>query len=254
MSGVKVEGGLKGTVAGIFDKIVGGFKSLKPNTPQTLTSTGTVASNPGVPGVPNIPGGANAVGTTVNLNAPNSTVSPAFNSITTKVQNAISDPKTATSGFASLVNSKGGLNNVAGADLDPAFKAELEGAVNSMGAGGPVDIKTVTTTINSFDYNALQSQSNALLGDTGIAPIPFGAIPKVPTAPLTEDKAKQYDALKKELTVQEDLKWDLRKTYYDIKKKYGDNATETTSAENNYKQCLQKIETIRQEMAKVFTS
>lgn len=253
MSGVKVEGGLKGAVAGIYDKIVSGFKSLKPNIPQILTSTGPVVNNPGVPGVPNIPGGANAVSTTVDLDSPVK-VSPAIMSIVDKAQNAISDPNVASSVFASLVNSKGGINNLAGLDLDPAFKAELEGAVNSMGTGGPVDIKTATTTLNSFDYNQMQEQSNTLLGDLGIAPLSFGAIPKIPTTPLTADKVNQYNALKKELTVQDDLKWDLRKTYFDAKKKYGDTAPETTAAENNYKQCLQKIETLRQEIAKVSTS
>jgi hypothetical protein len=99
----------------------------------------------------------------------------------------------------------------------------------------------------------MQAQSNTLLGDLGIAPLSFGAIPKVPTTPLTADKANQYNVLKKELAVQDDLKWDLRKTYFDIKKKYGDTAPETTAAENNYKQCLQKIETLRQEIAKVNT-
>ena len=253
MSGAKVEGGLKGAVAGIFDKIVSGFKSLKPNTPQTLTASTSVSSNPGVPGVPNIPGGQNAVGSTINLDSatsPSSTVG----SIKSRVQNAISNPQASTSEFASLVNSKGGINNVAGLGLDPELNAELQGAINSLGAGGPLDIKTATTTLNSFDFNAIQSQSNSLLGDIGVPPLSFGAIPKIPTTPLTEDKVKEYNALKLELTKQDDLKWDLRKTYYDIKQKYGDNATETITAENNYKQCLQKIETIRQEIAKVSTS
>lgn len=162
----------RGAIAGIFDKITSGFKSLKPNTPQTLT--------PGS-GLPN-------------------TETPA----------------------------------------------------SSLPTGGPVDIKNATAILNSFDFNELQAQSNSLLEDPGIPPLNFGPIPKVPDS-VSAENTKKYDELKKELTTLDDKKWDLRKTYSDAKTKYGNNASETVAAENEYKQCLQRIESIRQEIAKVST-
>lgn len=160
----------KGAIAGLFDKIANGFKSLKPNTPQALSAASSL-------------------------------------------------PK-------------------------------VENPSSSLPSGGPVDIKNVATIMNSFNFGELQSQSNAVLGDNGIPPLSFGALPKVPTE-VSAENTKKYDTLKAELKTLDDKKWDLRKIYYDAKTKYGDSASETTSAEANYKQCLQRIEAIRQEMAKV---
>lgn len=120
----------------------------------------------------------------------------------------------------------------------------------SIGTGGPVDIKTASTTTNSFNYGALAAQSNSLLGDKGIPPLSFGANTTIPTN-QSEESVNKYNTLKAELNKLEDDKWDLRKVYYDAKKKYGDTASETVTAETNYKNCLQRIETIRKEMSQV---
>lgn len=122
----------------------------------------------------------------------------------------------------------------------------------SLGTGGPVNMKEAATIFNSFNYTALAKQSTSLLGDKGIPALPMGEIPKIPSE-ISQANVDKYNELKKELAKLEDDKWDLRKKIGEAKKNYGDNSAEAQSAEQAYKDCLKRIEEIRQEMLKVST-
>ena len=124
----------------------------------------------------------------------------------------------------------------------------------ALGTGGPVNIKTAAVFAGTFNSTALTKQSSALLGDKGIPPLPGGAGDlKVPTE-TTPEQSSKYNTLKAELKQLDDNdKWDLRKKYYDAKKKYGDNSEEAKAAEETYKKCLQRIEELRQEIYKLLT-
>jgi hypothetical protein len=132
--------------------------------------------------------------------------------------------------------------------LPASAAADLQGSLASLGSGGSVSVKAPTVITDSFSFQSILGQSKALLGDPKIPPLNFGAlnIPKNATDP---GMIKQYDTLKGDLTTQEDLQWDLRRKYADAVEKYGSNSSEAQSAEAPYKECLQKIEQLRTQIA-----
>ena len=281
-SGVS-SGGLKGAIAGAFDKIVKAFKSLVPNKPQTLDPP-PPTTDAGTTGVPNIPGGAAAVSNQVNLSEskPKITVASALSTLakisaaaaillpksagakktaTTAapilalgglIANALSKSKSTTQSdpqYDASVKSQGGVTNIASAGLADSGAAELQGATNSISSGSPSNKKTPTVAAGTFNFAEVQSRTNSLMGDPGVPGLNLGA--GIPVNPPSAEQSKKYDELNAELKKQDNLKWDLRKVYFDNKKKYGESAPETVEADNAYKECLQKIESLRKEISQL---
>jgi hypothetical protein len=127
--------------------------------------------------------------------------------------------------------------------LSTAENAKLAGAINSV--SGSTEVKLPTVASDTFDFGPQLSQASSLLGDSKIPGVSFGAIPasafKMPTAA----QSKEYDRLKSELKVQEDLQWDLRKKYFDAKTKKGADAPETIAAQTAWQDCVKKIDEIK---------
>ena len=64
----------------------------------------------------------------------------------------------------------------------------------------------------------------------------------------------EYDTLKKELDyLDKTKKWDLQTEKIKAEKKYGVNSTEYETALQNHKECLIRIEELRQEMYQLMT-
>jgi hypothetical protein len=148
------------------------------------------------------------------------------------------------------------LQALASTGLGAGDLAKLSGSINAIGSGGPVEVKLPTIAADTMDFGPMMAQAKSLLGGSSskIPGLSFGSIPaggfKMPSAA----QAKEYDRLKAELNEQEDLQWDLRKQYFDLKEKTGPNSDATIAANDVWKECCQKIETLRQDIYKNSTS
>jgi hypothetical protein len=189
---------------------------------------------PNVPGLQNIPGSKE--------------LTAAVTSVTGALSSSVGGVSDALGGLKSKLGSGTGLQAFASTGLSPSETAKLNSEINSMGAGGPVDVKLPKVANDSFDFSKMKEQAAALLGNPKIPTLPFGSIPagvfKVPTAA----EAQEYDRIKAELTVQEDLQWDLRRAYYDEKRKSGPDSDATVAANNAWKECCQKIMSLKQSL------
>jgi hypothetical protein len=184
------------------------------------------ASAPSVPGTPSVPG--------------SSPITSALSSLKENINSGISNLKN------KLNKNNDSLQNVASKDLSPAENAKLEGAINSV--PGATSVKLPTVAADTFDVGPQLSQATTLLGDNKIPGVSFGAIPasafKMPTAA----QAEEYNKLKKDLTTQENLQWDLRKKYFDAKTKYGEPDDKTVAAKEEWQTCVKKIDEIKGQM------
>lgn len=213
---------------------------------QSVSGAINVPGMPSVPGIPNIPGVGSITGALNGLAGVGATLGAAMGSLSSDPKSAIAGLKDKLSGGASS------LQSLASTGLGAGDLAKLSGSINAIGAGGPVEVKLPTIAADTMDFGPMMAQAKALLGGEGskIPGLSFGSMPigafKMPTAA----QAKEYDRLKEELTKQEDLQWDLRKQYYDLREKSGPDSDATIAANSVWKQCCQKIESIRQDMTK----
>jgi hypothetical protein len=213
---------------------------------QSVSGAINVPGMPSVPGIPNIPGVGSITGALNGIAGLGATIGAAMGSLGNDPKAAIAGLKDKLSGGASS------LQSLASTGLGAGDLAKLSGSINALGAGGPVEVKLPTIATDTMDFGPMMAQAKALLGGEGskIPGLSFGSMPagafKIPTAA----QGKEYDRLKEELTKQEDLQWDLRKQYYDLREKSGPDSDATIAANSVWKQCCQKIETIKQDMTK----
>jgi hypothetical protein len=276
----KITGGFKALTANKPQNLATPASDSPMDAATSALTEAAGSAIPGVPGIPNIPGGVGAVTNVVNgLPGANTGsigtagVNQALQSVTGSIPNGIPSlgpnlqnqliQAGTTAALASVginpatislaknalsIASKLNLTSMATGGLPASAAADLQGSLASLGSGGSVSVKAPTVITDSFSFQSILGQSKALLGDPKIPPLNFGAlnIPKNATDPGT---IKQYDTLKGDLTTQEDLQWDLRRKYADAVEKYGSNSSEAQSAEAPYKECLQKIEQLRTQIA-----
>jgi len=194
---------------------------------------------PSIPGIPNIPGSGD--------------LSSAIGKITGSLGGSMGGVTDALSGLKSKLGATAGLQALASTGLGAKSMALLSSSINSIGAGGPVEVKLPTVAKDSFDFGPMMAQAKSLLGNPKIPALPFGTIPMGSFTAPTSAQVVAYDKLKAELLVQEDLQWDLRKTYLDLKLKKGPDDAETTTSYASWQDNVKKIETIRQDMTKAVT-
>jgi hypothetical protein len=140
------------------------------------------------------------------------------------------------------------LTDVASESLGPAESAKLNAALVSIPTGGsPVTLPIIGE--NTFNASESLAQASNLLGDLKLPGINLGnGIPASAfTAPTAAQSAK-YTELKAEQKKQEDLQWDLRKKYFDFKKKNGDGDSNTVAAKEEWQTCVKRIEEIKGEI------
>jgi hypothetical protein len=198
-----------------------------------------------VPGLPNIPGVPNVPGS--------GALSSAISKISGSLSGSMGGVTDALSGLKSKLGSTSGLQALAGTGLGAGALSLLSSSINSMGAGGAVQVKLPTVAKDSFDFGPMMAQAKSLLGNPKIPALPFGTISAGSFKMPTSAQVVEYDKLKAELLVQEDLQWDLRKTYLDTKMNKGPDDAATTSAYASWQDNVKKIESIRQDMAKSVT-
>ena len=140
------------------------------------------------------------------------------------------------------------LTDVATESLGPAEAAKLNAVLVSIPTGGS-PIKLPTIGENTFNASESLAQASNLLGDLKMPGINLGnGIPASAfTAPTAAQSAK-YTELKAEQKKQEDLQWDLRKTYFDVKKKNGETDASTVAAKEEWQKCVKRIEEIKGEI------
>lgn len=137
------------------------------------------------------------------------------------------------------------LTDVATESLGPAESAKLNAALVSIPTGGS-PIKLPTIGVNTFNASEMLSQSSNLLGDSKLPPLNLGnGIPESAFTTPTASQSANYTVLKAEQKKQEDLQWDLRKKYFDLKTKYGENDNTTVAAKAEWIDCVKRIEDIR---------
>ena len=139
------------------------------------------------------------------------------------------------------------LTDVATTNLGPADSAKLNASLASMPAGTNIKLPTVGT--GTFNTAALLGQAKNLLGDPKMPALNIGnGIPPGSFNTPTAAQSSKYTELKAEQKKQEDLQWDLRKTYFDLKKKNGEEDSSTVAAKEEWQTCVKRIEEIRGEI------
>jgi len=273
--GLQAGGSLRTTIEGVGTQLKGSLsnttdpKTLMAAGPAAIAVAGTQLFGSDAGGIDGLPGGMSSVSNMVNLGdnakAVMGTDVSSANSLLTGLNipgkpnipgaspltGAISAIKqNSNSGVSTLKDKLQGGNdsikNLASSELSSADNAKLAGAINSV--SGSTEVKLPTVASDTFDFGPQLAQASSLLGDSKIPGVSFGAIPasafKMPTAA----QAKEYDKLKAELKIQEDLQWDLRKKYFDAKTKKGADASETIAAQTAWQDCVKKIDEIKGQM------
>ena len=188
---------------------------------------------------------ANSLST--GLNIPGKPNIPGVSSLTSAIGDIKQNSNSGISGLKDQL--KGGndsIKTLASSDLSKADNAKLAGAINSV--SGSTEVKLPTVAEDTFDFAPMLAQASSLLGDSKIPSINFGAISPGAFKTPTAAQAKEYDKLKADLKVQEDLQWDLRKKYFDSKTKKGAEASETVAAQSAWQDCVKKIDEIKGQM------
>jgi len=229
------------------------------NSTRGLTDQLKSGNVPGVPNIPGIPGGTGAVTGIVDKAGAGLNV-PGISNITAAIKGVMGSTNGLVNGLGSqltgITNSLKDKNllSLASTGLPPAAAAELKGAISSLGSPGSIEVKAPTTALNTFDFSSVLNKSKDLLGNPKIPNLNLGNL-KIPSQPLSADQVKEYDTVKAELDkLVDDKQWELRKTYFDVKaaqKEGKATQSEVDSAEQAYKECLQKIETLRQKLATI---
>jgi len=195
---------------------------------------------PSVPGIPNIPGSGVIAGElgkiTGSLTGPLGGVTDALSGLKDK-----------------LSASAGGLQALASSGLGAKSMALLSSSINSIGAGGPVEVKLPTVAKDTFDFGPMMAQAKALLGNPKIPAIPFGTIPAGAIALPTSAQILASDALKTDLSTQQDLQRGLNQAYLDLKQTKGPDDPASVAAYTLWQTNVKKIETIQQDISKSAT-
>jgi len=186
---------LKNSATGALSTLAGGAVSsaLKGTGLESLAGTASKAvssgikglmtsASGGVPGLPSLPGGMSSVTNVVNGKIPTtssipglSSVSGLVTSVTASISKGISSIGDTLASAKDKLLGAGGLTSLASKDLGADAKSKLDGALASMGSGGPADIKAPTVADETFSSAAIEAQTAKLLGDPRIPAIPFGA-------------------------------------------------------------------------------
>jgi len=213
--------------------------SISSTASKLVSGAIDVPGLPSIPGVPNIPGSGE--------------LSSAINKISGSLSGSMGGVTDALSGIKSKLTAGGGLGALAGLGLGANGSSLLNSAIKSIGAGGAVEVKLPTVAKDSFDFGPMMAQAKSLLGNPKIPALPFGTIPAGSFKTPTSAEAAKYDTVKAELLAQEDLQFDLRKAYFDLKMEYGPDSAETKTAYASWQDNVKKIETLRQDLAKTVT-
>lgn len=201
-------------------------------------------------GVDNLPGGASSISNNVQGNVPTSIpgtsdIKGVLSKVSTSVSGAISSVSGTVSGLKDKVLNTGSLASLAGTGLSSNDLAKLQGAISSVSAGGPAEVKLPTTAEGTNDVGGLMAQSNAVLGNKLIPSLNFGSIK--PRA-LSPAESAQYTSLTEEKEKLTDKGWDLQKAYRDAKLKYGSTSIEAEEAYAAYTANQAEIDSITQKL------
>lgn len=191
---------------------------------------------PSIPGIPNVPGSKELSG--------------AISKVSGSLSGSIGGVTDALAGLKSKLGSASGLQALASTGLGAGALSLLSSSINSIGAGGAVQIKLPTVAKDSFDFGPMMAQAKSLLGNPKIPALPFGTISAGSFKTPTSAEITSYDKVKTDLLAAEDLQFDLRKTYLDLKMKNGPDDSATTTAFAAWQDNVKKIESIRQDLFK----
>ncbi len=219
---------------------------------ETTTVYGN-ESNGVASGVDALPGGANAVSNIVDKSATGMSNLPGVNSLKNL---AAGITGTLGAGLSSLTGpAKQGINQAKGLSsaiegLDPKDSAQLESAVNSLGGGGPFQIKMPSVGVNTVDTAEIESATKSLLGSDKIPMPNFSGTFKKPT-PEIQQLNDEYNEVQKQYDTQVDTNWALKKSYSDAKEKYGDNSPQAVNALEQYKEGLKKADELNAQAGEI---
>lgn len=132
-------------------------------------------------GLGNLPGGANSVSNLVKGNSLPSVpgtdgIKASLNSISGAASGMMDTTSSVVNGFKDKLQNAS-LASFASLGLNPNDLAKLNGAINSVSAGGAQEIKLPTVAEATNSVNELAAQSKNLLGNPKIPPLSFGAAP-----------------------------------------------------------------------------
>lgn len=219
---------------------------------QTVGATGLGQLNPALGTATAVLGIASQVGNMVDKSK-QTAVLDASNPAAAAANTAISNLNNAAGVNLNLSALKQkpnlGLDALASAGLSSDQLTQLNNSVASLSSGSAAAIKLPTVAMNTSNRTELDAQAALLLGP-GV-PLPITSGPAPVFKPVSPELQKKYSALKKELNIKEDVKWDLKKAVYKAQQAYGPESADATESEAQYKQCLARIQEIKTEMSEV---
>jgi hypothetical protein len=253
-----VQGAVSGEVNKLLDKATGGVSSKILATTSVINSiTGTKAtgiagafgsvataiSNPGAAikgaltsklaggvsalasGMSNLPGGAGAAASLVNkagsVKGKLGTLGGALDKLGGEITNK----------FASELNKVappllGAAASLAKSGFPAGAAAQLESAISSIGSGGGSPLKMPAIAFNTCNNEAVNAQTNNLLGDPDIPPPPGGEV--------SASTVSSYE--------------DAQKNRNELEKKYFDTVDEVTKLGKKRKQILEKLDKAKESL------
>jgi len=196
---------------------------------------------PSVPGLQNIPGSAS--------------LTASLNSITGGLGTSMGSLDDVVKGLKSKLGSAGGgIQALASTGLSPSALAQLNSSINSMGAGGPVDVKLPTVATDSFDFSKMKDQAKALLGNPKIPSIPFGSTNAGVVTSFNSANLQKVDRLVAEANTESDKATDLRDAYNLAKQVSGPDSAAATSAYDAWQTSSKKVASLHQEISDMSVS
>jgi len=126
------------------------------------------------------------------------------------------------------------LSSFAGLGLNPNDLAKLNGAINSLSAGGAQEIKLPTIAEATNSVTELAAQSKNLLGNDKIPPLSFGSTAAITaTATSIDESAKALKAANEEAAAKKEI-------YLQLKAQYGILDPKADAAFAEWKQAVKK--------------
>ena len=215
-TGAALGSAVVGAAATVFGAIKNSYTKLTANIPQNLSSL----NSKNIQNTGNIVGGLYGGDNAISNNVSSSYTAPVL-----PTQAAIE-----------------GLVNSAVSSIPSNELASLQSASKAISSNGSTPIKMPTAAIATIDRSAIKAATSEIYGDSRISlPYSDSENSKPPRAEVLE----QYNDLKAQLDIQQDLKAETRNKWREAKATYGENSSQAQTALRDYKDTLNEIDSLQ---------
>lgn len=225
-AGAATSGGSELSVKGVLNSATG----IGNSASSVLAKATAMGSKVGLKMPPGIPNAVSNVTNVVKAGSGMLDSLPSVSKISSSIDNISGMASKGTAQVSSAIasikgafSSAGGINAAASTGLAKADADKLNSSINSLGAGGAVDIKLPTVATDSFTPSV---DTKALMGNAKIPSIDSGA---------SEAPAPAAEVAAKALATNEEIA-SKKQEWKDLKEKFGPSSAEALAAYASYKE------------------